>query len=148
MATLEEEALAILLAFINNHPTVDGYFDAAAFKARYPEFASVPDATVMIFLAEALLEVDDTWPQQFIGRGHALATAHALKLEGYGSASAGAVAGLPNLQNVTRFKALDLEISFSEKNVERAAADSFSATTYGRQFVELRARLFGGGVWA
>lgn len=143
-----EEALIILQEFIDQNPAIEGYFDAASFKVRYPEFAAVPDATVTIFLAEALLEVDGTWPADFIGRAHGLSTAHGLKLEGYGSSSIAPVAGLPNIQNVTRFKALDLEVSFSEKAIERANEDSTTSTIYGRQFIELRNKIFGGGVWA
>lgn len=147
--TPEEIAILLLQQFIDQNPGAVGLMDATTFKARYVEFASIDDATINIFLAEALLYVDASWPDNYIGKCHGLATAHLLKVEGYGSsATIQSVGGLPNLEGITKFKIDDLEVNFSTATVERANTDSLTGTSYGRQFKEFRDRLFGGGIWA
>lgn len=121
----------------------------ATFKARYTEFASVADATVTIFLTEGQLFVDASWPAAYVDKAHGLVTAHLLKYEGYGAASsAQSVGGLKSLEGVTEFEIDDLRVKFSDAAVTRANADTLSATSYGRQFVELRSKVWSGGVWA
>jgi hypothetical protein len=113
---------------------------ASEFKARFPAFAAVSDAVVNEVLAEAGLQVDETWVSEADFKlGINLLTAHILTLDGHGtgaeaeSAKAGAL-GFKTMKS----GGLTLErFSASERG---ATGDTLSLTTYGNRFLDLRAR--------
>lgn len=118
----------------------------AQLKARYPEFASVPDPTVQMFLDEAGSYVDDTWIERDYQPAYLAATAHLLAKGGYprtGSVS------IPLLGvGVKRRKVGDVE---TEYNVASSGGSVGSAgwwmsTPYGGSYYRLARMSIGGGV--
>lgn len=110
----------------------------AQFKARYPRFAAVPEATYDAFLPEALRQVDRTWTEADYQPAVMLYTAHLLTLEGLGTGAEAQV----NAQGAGGFKvmrsgSLTLE-RFSGKDGGAASSDPLDATSYGGQFKALR----------
>lgn len=124
-----------------------GFHTAATFKARYSDFAALDDDTVNAFIQEALMYVDTSWPNPFRLKGHGLAIAHLLKMENYGTTTS-ATPGiqLPSLNGVQSFAIDDMSVTLGSTTEEMAAKDHFNATMYGRQFLQLRNRIFGGGL--
>lgn len=120
---------------------------ASEFKARFPAFAAVDDAVVTEALAEAGLQVDETWVSEADFKlGINLLTAHILTLDGHGtgaeaeSAKAGAL-GFKAMKSgglsLERFSASERG---SGRNQSVGSAGTLSLTTYGNRFLDLRAR--------
>lgn len=117
---------------------------AANFKIRFPEFTSIDDATIDVFITQSSERIGDgdNWPRESsyqYAQGYFVA--HEMSLVGYGQAS---LAQLKGLQGVTRFKADDMEIGFSEKTAAAELGAPLKSTQYGRQYIELRNRAFPG----
>lgn len=114
---------------------------ASEFKARFPAFASVSDDVVNTVLAEAVLQVDETWVSEADFKlGINLLTAHLLTMDGHGagaeaeSAAAGAL-GFKTMKSGN----LTLE-RFSASEAGSGNDDTLSLTTYGKRFRDLRKR--------
>ena len=115
---------------------------AADLKIRFPEFAAIADGTIDVFVTNSIVIIGDgdNWPTPAayqLAQGYLVA--HDMTLAGYGQAS---LAQLKGLQGVTRFKADDLDISFSDEAAKSQLSSPIKSTHYGRQFVELRGRYF------
>lgn len=102
------------------------------FRARYPAFAGVPDDTINEWLAEGAAECA-SWPEDYRARGEMSYAAGMMFDLGLLS---GAVPG-----GVTSFKSGTFSATVSE---DVAARTGFKASPYGREFIALRRRLFGG----
>ncbi|MXP42982.1 DUF4054 domain-containing protein [Allopontixanthobacter sediminis] len=100
------------------------------FRARYPKFADVPDATVQIWLDEGSAETV-TWAET--DRASMLYAAHQLSGQGFG---AGAIPA-----GITSFKSGTFSASVSD-NI--AGKTGFNATSYGREYLALMRRSFAG----
>lgn len=114
---------------------------ASEFKARFPAFASVDDDVVNVALAEAGLQVDETWVSEADFKlGINLLTAHLLTMDGHGagaeaeSAAAGAL-GFKTMKSGN----LTLE-RFSASEAGSGSRDTLSLTSYGKRFLDLRKR--------
>lgn len=59
--------------------------DAADFIRRKPQFAAVDERTIQIYLEDAALFVDASWPQKLIKPALAAATCHLMTLAGLGN---------------------------------------------------------------
>lgn len=103
------------------------------FRTRYPAFAAVADGTVTYWLDEGIAEVA-AWNEADQPRGALAYAAHKLAEQGMGTA-----AGAP--QGVTSFKSGTFDASISDQAANRTG---FKATIYGREFLELARRSFGG----
>lgn len=103
------------------------------FRARYPAFAAVADATVEFRLDEGIAEVT-AWNEADQPRGALAYAAHKLAEQGLGTA-----AGAP--QGVTGFKSGTFDAQMSDQAANRTG---FKATIYGREFLDLARRSFGG----
>lgn len=107
---------------------------AADVKARFPEFASVPDALVDAVYAESARQVGSNWREEHRDDGRLYLTAHFLALEGRGTSS-GSASGGP----IT-------EITVGDVTEKYASAQSsgdvfgFKSTAYGQRFLNLRRR--------
>ena len=115
---------------------------AATVKARFPEFASVADTTIDVFIQNSIVAMGDgdNWPRENAYQyAQGFFVAHEMSLAGYGAVS---IAKLKGIEGVTRFKADDVDISFSEKSVEAKLGNTLKSTPYGRQYAELRAVYF------
>lgn len=114
---------------------------ASEFKARFPAFASVSDDVVNTVLAEAALQVDETWVSEAdFKQGINLLTAHLLTMDGHGagaeaeSAAAGAL-GFKTMKSGN----LTLE-RFSASEAGSGSGDTLGLTIYGKRFIDLRNR--------
>lgn len=105
---------------------------AATLKARYPAFASVADATVDYWLAEAAEDCAG-WPDSLRARGEMALAAHRM-------AELGIVAGTVPA-GVTSFKSGTFSATVSDGVASRTGYD---ATVYGREFRQLARSVFGG----
>lgn len=102
-------------------------------KVRYPAFASVSDDTIDEWLAEGVTECA-TWPDDYRARGEMAYAAGMM-------ADMGVLTGTAMPAGVTSFKSADFSATLSESVVARTG---FKASPYGREFIALRRRLFGG----
>lgn len=116
---------------------------ATEVKARFPEFASLTDPVVEQAIVEAKFHVDNTWPETVYTTALLYRTAHQLSVDGYGKTGQVSTLGLDGL---TSFTIKDLSVQRSAKLAETEGALDASSTKYGRRFIELRNRYFGGGV--
>lgn len=103
----------------------------ADFRARYPAFDAVADASVTYWLAEGFAEVA-AWAEADQPRGALAYAAHKLAEQGTGGA-------LPN--GVTGFKSGTFDAQISDSVAKRTG---FHATVYGREFLDLARRSFAG----
>lgn len=106
--------------------------EIADFRARYPGFAAVADATVQVWLDEGGIETAH-WPDDNRPRAVMLYAAHRLTESGQGN---GAIPA-----GVTSFKSGTFSATVSDGLASRTG---FSATTYGREYLALMRRYFGG----
>lgn len=112
---------------------------SADLKARFSEFAAVPDTLVNLILAEAQAQVGETWLERDRKPATLYLAAHLLAMEGEPGRSAGGTSG-----GVTgpmkRRKVGDVETEFAGFGVSGggAATDAgYEMTAYGGQFLRL-----------
>lgn len=128
------------------------FITATQFKARFPEFASLEDDVITPFITESDLVVNSLWPADARALAQGLYVAHAMKLDGFGSTAnlsgnAEAATAIAGLAGVTRFKIDDLEVAISDKMTDAMLGDPLQSTQYGRRFIAMRRKYFG-GVWS
>lgn len=128
-----EEAAQIAVAESSNELV-------AAFRIRYPAFASVPDATVAYWITDAQRTVTDSWIDTDIEPATLALAAHNLALS---SASGGAVGDLAAM-GVTSFKSASMSVNFAEGAVLRSGGGGYRSTKYGVQFLPYLRRNRGG----
>lgn len=112
---------------------------AADLKARFPEFASVADATLELILAEAIGQVGDTWLERDRRPAQLYLAAHMLAMEGeparsMGSGTVGGVTGPMKSRTVG-----DVRTEFAGfAGAGGATTDAgYETTAYGKQFLRL-----------
>lgn len=119
---------------------------AASFKARFPGFTSVSDATVDAVLAEAILQVGESWLERDRVPAVLYLTAHMLIMEGQPAASASEAMKNVTRGAVKRVKVGDVETEFAGGSGSSSGGSgivaSLSATEYGRRYLELLRRNF------
>lgn len=119
-------------------------FNYAAWTARYPEFASVPEPLANLFFAEATLLLDNTdcSPVQDVAQRLVLLnmlTAHIAALSG--STSTGTyVSGGGSVGRVSEAQEGTVKVSFDMGKSSSEQAAYFLQTPYGALFWQLTAR--------
>ncbi len=113
-------------------------------RARFPAFASVPDAAIQPALAEALVQVDATWPDAARTSGALLYAAHILTLDGQGGGVEAEIAKAGAL-GFTSFRSGSLSLDRgTAAGGGGGSSDPLEQTSYGRRFSEMvRARFPG-----
>lgn len=113
---------------------------AADVKARFPEFTAVADATIDAVLAETGF-IDTSWIENDRRPAIMYYVAHKLVMSGQGSSAS---AKLQAVGDFTRIKSGDLEVSRSSggSSAGSGGAGTYSLTTYGKEYLELRDRSF------
>lgn len=127
-----EDDLIITLAVVgleNFEPRI------AELRAMFPAFATVPDATIALWLRKADLFIGDNWPVGDRDDAVFVVAAHNMALIGLGQGTAP--------QGVTSFKSGTFSVTVSDKV---ASATGFGATIYGRLYLGLCQRIFGSGI--
>lgn len=105
----------------------------AAFRLRFQAFAAVPDETVQYWIDDQTRLIGDNWPSPDNDVAIITLAAHELASQGLGQGTAPA--------GVTSFKSGTFSVTMSDKS---ASATGYSSTIYGRQYLAMCQRLFGG----
>lgn len=116
----------------------------AMFKARFPEFASLEEARIAIFLDEAQAEVGDTWIEADRSIAVLCLAAHLLTAQGISSNSPGG-GGVATAGAIKRRKVGDVEVEYETSGATPATGSSVATagtTHYGRRYLELKRRSF------
>lgn len=115
--------------------------DITTFKTRFPEFASVPDATLTAVIDEAVAEVGESWtlPDRYTAQFYL--AAHLLASQGYG---AGSASGSAMVGTMKRRKVGDVEVEFAGAvgTSSGAGISDYKSTPYGVQYLRLKRRNF------
>lgn len=101
--------------------------------ARYPAFANVSADTIDTWLLEAEAECAG-FPEDYRARAELAYAAHMM-------ADTGTLTAGSSMAGVTSFRSADFSATFSDAAASRTG---FNATSYGREFLALRRRFFGG----
>lgn len=113
---------------------------AVTFKARHPRFASVGNATVDLYIAEASRTVTTAWSEDDYGDGIMYLAAHLMVMEGAIDPT-GVSLGIGN--QVKKTKAGEVEVEFAtdgRKTGNGFTRDVYDATIYGQRYLELASR--------
>jgi hypothetical protein len=112
----------------------------ADLKARYAAFAPVPDATVALFLSDALPYVASFGDEA--DRGQMLLAAHMMVQAGTPGIVKDVTSEIP--AGVTRFRSASMDVAISETAANRSIASGYASTWYGQEFAKLLRRYAGG----
>lgn len=107
------------------------------FKTRFPQFASVPDATVQAILDEAIPQVGETWLERDRTPGVLHLVAHLLASQGIGVIAPGGGAAVTGA--VKRRKVGDVEVEFAGVGGGSGTGSfvaAYNTTSYGIKFLE------------
>lgn len=105
----------------------------ADLKALYPAFATVPEDTVVLWLARAAEQTDAGWRDPFRANAEIAYAAAKMYELGFGAGT------IP--QGVNSFKSGTFEAKLADGAADRVG---LKASVYGREFLAIRRRLFGG----
>ncbi len=109
-------------------------------KARYAIFAPVADATVQLFLDDALPYVSMFGDEA--DRGQMLLAAHMMVQAGTAGIVKTAVEQIP--AGVTRFRSASMDVGISESAANRSVSGGYASTWLGQEFAKMQRRHFGG----
>ena len=123
--------LSTLLLDDGGEPVPTGLL--AEFRLRFPAFAPVADATVQYWIDDQARLIGANWPAP--DNDIAIITLAAHQLASFGLGQGDAPAG------VTSFRSGTFSVTMSDK---AASATGYSSTIYGRQYLAMCQRLFGG----
>lgn len=106
------------------------------FKARFPEYKSVSNTRITMFLTEAAGFVDESWQEADYKPAIMFRAAHELSIEG-----ADGEGGEGELGPVTSEKLGDASTTYASKTDGYSGSDKeLASTRYGRRFLELLMR--------
>lgn len=111
---------------------------ASSIKLKFPEFAELDDSVIEFAIEEARLDVGSNWT---VGYNIALVqlTAHFIAAAQQASEDAAGDSGEIASESIGR-----MSISYKATSAANAVSSDLSSTTYGKRFIELRDRNFGG----
>lgn len=104
----------------------------AELRAMFPAFETVPDATIALWLRKSDVSIAH-WPAADQNDAALYLAAHNMASIGLGKGTAPA--------GVTSFKSGTFSVQMSDK---AASATGYASTIYGRQYLAMCARIFGG----
>lgn len=114
---------------------------SADLKARFSEFAAVPDTLVNLILAEAQAQVGGTWLERDRKPATLYLAAHLLAMEGEPGRSASGQ-GAATTGPVRRRKVGDVETEYAGYGASEYGRSGYGASEYGLRFAELMRRNF------
>jgi Protein of unknown function (DUF4054) len=115
---------------------------AADVKQRYPELASIPDATVNLSIGDAVPFFDEERWGAFFAQGFCAFVAHQLTANARAATGAQATAGPVASKAVG-----SVSIAYQAGETLRATDAYYASTAYGQRYLQLR-RLVGVGALA
>lgn len=120
---------------------------AAEFKAKFPTFAAVADATINLAIGEANASVDTTWVEADYQPAIMYLAAHIMTIDGVVIAGAGLGegAGIINAGLVSSMKVGDVQVALGggsggASGAALQAKSGLRATPYGQRYLELLRR--------
>jgi len=116
----------------------------ADIKSRFPEFSSVSDARIQLFIDDAELEVDETRWGDLYDKGVSYLTAHLLTIgESTAGQTGGTVGGVAPIgsQNIG-----DVSVSWRHSSLIDDKVAYMNSTTYGQEYYRLMRRVGMGAV--
>ncbi len=116
---------------------------AAQFKAKFPTFAAVADATIDLAIGEANASVDTTWVEADYQPAIMYLAAHIMTIDGVVIAGAGLGdgAGIINAGLVSDMKVGDVAVKLAgPAGGSSGSGSGLSSTGYGRRYLELLRR--------
>lgn len=111
------------------------------FRARFSEFASVPDDTVQYWLDDAAPRIGQNWTAYDYPVGVMLLAAHNMARGGLLASSGG---GIDVPAGVTQLRSGSLSISIDPAAAAQSATGGFASTKYGQELLLLTRQNVGG----
>jgi len=108
----------------------------AEFKTRFPEFETAVEATVQMFLDDAVVILNETYWGVKYNLGLSYYTAHHLSLASKSSSGAGGSVGPVAGRSVD-----GVSVSFATAGLNTTGDQFYSSTTYGQRYLSLVASL-------
>lgn len=103
------------------------------FKARFPEFATIADARIQIFIDDSELEMSESYWGDLFARGQSYLTAHLLALgEQSATGASGGTAG-----PVTSKSVGGVSVSFGGPTITDSTEGYWLTTSYGQEYWRL-----------
>lgn len=119
---------------------------SADFKARYPAFSSVEDATINAVLNETIPEVGETWIERTRSPAIMALTAHLLAVQGFGMGASAGGGGVAVSGAIKRRKVGDVEVEFAgvsgSTGSGSGALAQYRSTLYGQLYLEFMRKNF------
>ncbi len=114
--------------------------DAATFKIRFPEFDTVADSRVDLFLSLAVLEVGEIPWGDLYEEGVFLLAAHKLQLDQNRNQAANQPVGGGSVGPLASRKIGDVSISFASTGSGSSSDSEYilKSTVYGQEYFRLR----------
>ena len=107
----------------------------ADFKARFPEFDSVDDSRIQLFIDDATLVLNESYWGVKYDLGICYLTAHYLAIAERTSLGAGADGAYSSVAS----RAVDgTSISYSQPTIDRLGDSYYMSTVYGQRYIQLR----------
>lgn len=118
---------------------------AATFKAKFPTFAAVADATIDLAITEAAASLDQEWAEADYAPATMYLAAHIMVLDGVVVAGSGLgdAAGMINAGMVSDMKVGDVQVKLGSGHAGGSGSSMGSglgSTGYGRRYLELLRR--------
>jgi len=114
----------------------------AGFKERFPEFSTVSDERIQIFLDDSSLMIGTNWGKlQDLGTYYL--TAHNLEIA---EQSAGGDSGAMN--PVSNESVGSVSTGYATNTSDKESNQYYMSTTYGQRYLELRSRIAVGAVFS
>lgn len=117
---------------------------AADFKTRFTEFASVDDARINLFIADAVLELNEAAWGSLYNKGLLYLTAHLLQI---GTNTANGNSG--SVSQVASQSVEGVSISYNAIGQNSSTSDlSFLSTAYGQEYARLKKIISTGAIYS
>ena len=119
--------------------------DPSTFKIRFPEFVTVDDSRIQLWLDDAELEVGESAWGTLYEKGVMLLAAHFLFIDQENQDS-GDGAGGSSMSRVTAKSVGDVSVSFARATAADATEDWYMQSSYGSEYWRLKMRVGMGAV--
>lgn len=118
----------------------------AQFKARFPEFGTVPDALIEAIIDEQEPQFGETWIERDRAPALMYLVAHLLTTQGYPADTAGDASGNVTRGPMKRRKVGDVEVEYAGRagTAGGGTGNGYDTTSYGLMYLSYFRRNFAG----
>ena len=118
----------------------------ADIKTRFPEFASLDDARIQMFIDEAKRFVDESWSEEDYAVALRFLTAHTMTMEGVlNSGGSGPVGSGPLISESLGDASYSYAARAGQSGLSGSDAD-LASTPYGQRYLAIRRANIGGPI--